>query len=244
MLDENSPEMCEFFKLGKTKSKEIRDKLVVEHLYIAEIVAKKFANKGIEYDDLYQVASLALLKAIDRYDPSKGFKFASFATPTVIGEVKNYFRDKSRIIRLPRRRAEQLQKMREVKVNLYNKLGYTATPGQIAKAMGVSLEEVLEIMEANSAVNVISIDSQYEDSDLSVLDGIKDEETNYASVENRDFIQSVISKFNSKEREFIYRRYTKEESQRTIAQAMGVSQMYISRLEKKVLQQFKQYVQN
>ena len=115
--DKESSELKAFYELERTKNKEIRDKLVVEHLYIAEIIAKKFANKGIEYDDLYQVASLALMKAIDRFDVSKGFKFASFATPTVIGEVKNYFRDKSRIFKLTRRKAKLLQTLRENKAD-------------------------------------------------------------------------------------------------------------------------------
>jgi len=97
-------------KYCETRDIKLRNELVDHYLYIAEIIAKKFANRGVEYDDLFQVASLALIKALERYDIAKGYKFSSFATPTIIGEIKNYFRDKSRIIRLPRKENEMIKK--------------------------------------------------------------------------------------------------------------------------------------
>ena len=100
----NKPEIKELFnKYSKTKDRALRDELIEKNLYIAEILAKKFMNKGIEYDDLFQVASLGLVLAIDRFDVSKGFEFSSFATPTIVGEIKRYFRDKGWVIRVPRR---------------------------------------------------------------------------------------------------------------------------------------------
>ena len=100
----NKPEIKELFnKYSKTKDRALRDELIEKNLYIAEILAKKFMNKGIEYDDLFQVASLGLILTIDRFDISKGFEFSSFATPTIVGEIKRYFRDKGWVIRVPRR---------------------------------------------------------------------------------------------------------------------------------------------
>ena len=97
----NKPEIKELFnKYSKTKDRALRDELIEKNLYIAEILAKKFMNKGIEYDDLFQVASLGLVLAIDRFDVSKGFEFSSFATPTIVGEIKRYFRDKGWVIRV------------------------------------------------------------------------------------------------------------------------------------------------
>ena len=97
-------EINELFKeFGKTKDKKIRDLLIREHLYIAEILAKKYTNKGIEFNDLYQVANVGLILAVDRFETERGYKFSSFATPTIIGEIKKYFRDKGWVIRVPRR---------------------------------------------------------------------------------------------------------------------------------------------
>ena len=106
----NKLEIKELFnKYSKTKDRALRDELIEKNLYIAEILAKKFMNKGIEYDDLFQVASLGLVLAIDRFDVSKGFEFSSFATPTIVEEIKRYFRDKGWVIRIPRR-IKDLQK--------------------------------------------------------------------------------------------------------------------------------------
>ena len=94
----------------RTRDRELRNQLVGEYLYIAEICARRFAGRGVEYDDLRQIASLALIKALERFDCSKGVEFSTFATPTVVGEVKNYFRDRLRLVRLPRRSVELAQK--------------------------------------------------------------------------------------------------------------------------------------
>ena len=133
----------------RTRNIELRNQLVGKYLYIAEIIAKKFTNRGIEYDDLYQVASLALIKALERYDITKGYKFSSFATPTIVGEIKNYFRDKSRLIRLPRKESEYIKKIENAKSHLSNKLGRSPTPDEIAEYLGITSEQVLELMESS-----------------------------------------------------------------------------------------------
>jgi RNA polymerase sigma-B factor len=133
----------------RTRDVDLRNQLVGKYLYIAEIIAKKFTNRGIEYDDLYQVASLALLKALERYDITKGFKFSSFATPTIVGEIKNYFRDKSRIIRLPRKESEYIKKIENAKNYLLNQFGRSPTPEEIGEYLGITSEQVLELMESN-----------------------------------------------------------------------------------------------
>lgn len=92
-----------FEQFYKTRDKDLRNELIEDHMYIVDILSNKYVGKGIEKDDLYQVASLGLIYAIDRYDPSKGYEFSSFATPTIMGELKRYFRDKGWVIRVPRR---------------------------------------------------------------------------------------------------------------------------------------------
>ncbi len=106
-----------FKKFKETKDRKIREELIERHLYIAEILSKKYANRGIDYDDIYQVASIGLIYAIDRYDIDKGFEFSSFATPTIIGEIKKYFRDKGWTIRVPRRIQELSKKINNAKID-------------------------------------------------------------------------------------------------------------------------------
>ena len=114
-----------------SRAPDLRDRIVEAYLYIAEIVARKFSGRGVDYDDLYQVAALALVKGIERFDAEKGIKFASFITPTMIGEVKNYFRDRSRVIRLPRRSAQLARELREVKAKLEQELNWSWMYGEL-----------------------------------------------------------------------------------------------------------------
>ena len=143
-----------------TRSIELRDRIVECYLYIAEIVARKFSGRGVDYDDLYQVAALALVKGVERFDAEKGVKFASFITPTMVGEVKNYFRDRSRTIRLPRRAAQLARELRETKNILEQKLGRSPKVSELAESMGLSDAEVLEAMELGNAMTPASLDAQ------------------------------------------------------------------------------------
>ncbi|MFB0972744.1 MAG: sigma-70 family RNA polymerase sigma factor, partial [Neofamilia sp.] len=107
-----------FQEYKKTRDRKIRDKLIEDNLYIAEILAKKYTNKGIDYDDIFQVASIGLIYAVDRFDVDRGYQFSSFATPTIIGEIKRHFRDKGWTIRVPRRIQELSQRINNAKVDL------------------------------------------------------------------------------------------------------------------------------
>ena len=106
-----------FEQFYKTRDKDLRNELIEDHMYIVDILSNKYVGKGIEKDDLYQVASLGLIYAIDRYDPSKGYEFSSFATPTIMGELKRYFRDKGWVIRVPRRIQNLYKKINVAKKN-------------------------------------------------------------------------------------------------------------------------------
>ncbi len=229
----------------KTRDIELRNLLVQKYLYIAEIIAKKFVNRGIDYDDLYQVASLALIKALERYDINKGYKFSSFATPTIIGEIKNYFRDKSRIIRLSRKENEMLKKLDEARTHLSATLGRSPKPEELAEYLDMTVEEVLELMESNQKANPLSLDYYIdEDNETELSAVIGHEEDGYINVENRDFIDSIMDKLNDVEKKVIYERFYNQRSQKDIAEEMGVSQMYISRLERKILRKLKHMFKN
>lgn len=232
-----------FTEYHKTRDIKIRNQLVSNYLYIAEIIAKKFLHRGIDYDDLFQVASLALIKAIERYDITKGYKFTSFATPTIIGEIKNYFRDKSRIIRLPRKENEYLKKIENTKSQLYAQLGRPPKPDEIAQHLNISNEEVLELMESTYAANIASLDYTIdEDGETNLLEVVGNDEKAYNLIEDRDFIRKVMSTLNDIERKVIYERFYKERSQKEIAREIGVSQMYISRMERRILDRFRYYI--
>lgn len=235
----------EFFELyEKERDENLREYILKKYLYVAEIVAKKFMNRGVEYDDLFQVASLALVKAVDRYEPGRGVKFVSFATPTLVGEIKNYFRDKTRMIRISRRDSELIRKLDDVKQSLTSQLGRSASPEEIAERLSIPVERVLELMETQSAAYAASLDSYItvnEDLKLIRLLGNTDDE--YERIEDRDFLKKCLSQLGDIEKQLIRERFEEGKSQREVAAALGVSQMYISRVERRILVKFRNYYQ-
>jgi RNA polymerase sigma-B factor len=180
-----------FNKFKQTKDLEIRNELIERHLYIAQILSKKYVNRGIEYDDIYQVACIGLIYAIDRYDLDKGFEFSSFATPTIIGEIKKYFRDKGWAIRVPRRIQELSKKINNSKVVLSQKLQRSPTVEDIADYLNISKEEVLEAMEASKVYTPQSLDITYDsnsdDKDVNLSELIGEEDFYFRKIENNDF---------------------------------------------------------
>jgi RNA polymerase sigma-B factor len=229
-----------FEKYARERDVEIRNEIVKKHMYLAEIISRKFLNRGVDFDDIYQVACVALIKAVERFDPAKGFKFASFATPTIIGEIKRYFRDKSSAIRMPRRIYEAYQKVNLAKDRLMQELGRTPHADEIADYLNIGTEAVLEIIESWNAFNLQSFDrNAYEEDDIKLYETIGDVDSTYERIENKDFLEKSLDKFNAAEREFISLRYFKRKTQKEIADRMGVSQMYVSRLERKILERFR-----
>jgi len=217
-----------------------RNIIVQKYLYLAEIISKKFVNRGIDYEDLYQVASIALIKAVERFSPDKGVKFVSFATPTIIGELKRYFRDKASVIRIPRRIYELYQKVNHTREALSQKLERAPKVEEIAAELNMSEEDILEIIESWNAYNMQSFDQTvYSDDDLELHETIGEEDSTFERIENRDFLEKSLERFNEVEKKFIIERYFRNRTQKQIAEALGVSQMYISRMEKKVVDRFK-----
>ncbi|WP_026895526.1 SigB/SigF/SigG family RNA polymerase sigma factor [Clostridiisalibacter paucivorans] len=222
---------------------KIRDELINRNLYIAEILSKKYANRGIEYDDIYQVACLGLIYAIDRYDISKGYEFSSFATPTIIGEIKKYFRDKGWSIRVPRRIQELSKKINNAKITLSQDLQRTPNVLEIASYLNSTEEEVLEAMEASKVYTPHSLDSSYdsdsEDKDINLAALIGEDDEYFSKIENRDFLLKAIDKLDDLERKILKDRYFKRKTQVSIAQDIGMSQMTVSRIEKKIIEKFR-----
>lgn len=219
-----------------TRDKELRNILHNRYSYIAGAVARRYTGRGIEYDDLFQVASLALVKALERFDITKGVKLQSFVVPTIMGEIKNYFRNYSQGIKTSRKSNDLIMKMKTAREDLTRKLNRTPKTSEIAEYMQVSEETVLELLEINNNTHLAYLDSETKEgsgSELLYLLGRDDE--GYSSVEDRDFIKSAMKLLDKKERYIIYQRYFNQKSQREVSKAIGVSQMYVSRAEKKIL---------
>lgn len=236
-----------FEEYYETKDPEIREELIKDHLYIADILSKKYSGRGIEYEDIYQVASIGLIYAVDRYDPQKGYEFSSFATPTIIGEIKKYFRDKGWTIRVPRRIQELSKKINNAKVYLSQKYQRAPTVNDIAKYLSSTPEEILEAAEASKVYSLQSLDVIYEatesDRDVNLSEIIGEDEEYFDKIEMNDFIEKLLENLNELERNILMERYFKKSTQIAIAKKFQISQMTVSRIEKKVLEKLKKEIE-
>ena len=227
-----------FRRYRETGDKALRNEIVEKYLYIASVIAKKFVGRGVEYDDLYQVAALALIKGVDRFDETKGLQFSTFITPTITGEIKNYFRDHSRLIHLPRRVSELRANIKKCADEYMVETGSFPTAKELARRLNVSEEEIVSAAEAGG---VVSLDRPVDAEDgMSFYDVITANEDNLESLENRDALESAITDLNKEERALLRYRFVQELSQTETAKLMGVSQMYVSRMERKVLTKLKE----
>ncbi len=227
-----------FLEYQKTNDPAIRDKIIEENLYLAEILSRRYLGRGMEYEDIYQVACIGLILAVDRYDISKGFEFSSYATPTIVGEIKRFFRDKGWTIKVPRRIQELNKKINNAKISLSQKLERPPTPKEIAKNLDITEEEVIEVMEASKVYQPGSLDLSIDDAqdgELFLSDVIGDVDHTYERVENLDFLLKAMKNLNEMEKTIIIDRYIHKKTQIEIAKELDCSQMTVSRIEKKVL---------
>ncbi len=229
----------ELFKRYKESGDlRIRNQIAEKYLYIADILAKKFVGRGVEYDDLKQVASYALLRGIDRFDPDMGMQFTTFITPTITGEIKNYFRDKSRIVKLPRRLSEISGAVKKFSADYEAEHGVKPTFAQIAKSLKLTEEEVVKALEVGGTVSLDSASS--EDGDERSLHAlIADGEDSFESFETKETLRRAMENFTETEKLIIKLRYEDELSQNETAKKLGVSQMFVSRMERKLLERLR-----
>lgn len=229
-----------FQEYKKTHDVKLRNEIAEKYLFIASMIAKKFVGRGVDYDDLFQVASLALLKGIDRFDETKGLKFSTFITPTITGEIKNYFRDRSRLIHLPRRVAELRVSVKKAEEELALATGKNPTAKEIAEKLNVPEEDVLSCMEAGSVVSLDRpVDGDSEEG-ASFYDMLPDGEDAFERIEQKDAVRRAIASLNETEKKLVSYRFGQELSQAETAKRMNVSQMYVSRMERKILQKLKE----
>ena len=235
-------ELFEDYKHDPTIEK--RNAIVEKNLYMVDILIRKYLGKGVDYDDLYQIGALALVSAVERFDPDKGFEFSSFATPTILGEIKKYFRDKQWSLKVPRRLKEIAAKIQEVKDSFYSKYQRTPTVEELAAETGFTPEQIIEALDGSKAYGTFSLDKTFdeagEDGDNTFLERYTGfDDAGYDRVEMAELIQKVVDTFNEQYK-FIFReRFLNNRSQSDIAKELGVSQMTVSRAEKNMIKRFR-----
>ncbi len=227
-----------FARYKETGDPAIRNAIVEKYLYIASLLAKKFVGRGVEYDDLFQVAALALIKGVERFDESKGLQFSTFITPTITGEIKNYFRDHSRLVHLPRKVSELRAAIKKETELLLAETGKKPTAKELASRLGVSEEDVVRAAEAGG---VVSLDRPVDSEEgMSFYDVIPAEDDAFEQFENRDAVRASLQALSETERKLVACRFEEELSQAETAKRMGVSQMYVSRMERKILEKLRE----
>ncbi|MBS7158153.1 MAG: RNA polymerase sigma factor SigF [Collinsella sp.] len=217
---------------------DAREKLVMSHLNLVRFLANKFKNRGEPIDDLMQVGYLGLLKAIDRFDPARGLEFTTYATPTIMGEIKRHFRDKGWSVRVPRRLQELSAKVNQATDELTTELQRSPTVEEIARYLDATVDEVLEAMESSSAYSSVPLEapgSSDSDDAPSVLDRYASEDSELALTDDRLVIEEALAGFSPREREVIELRFVKGMTQIEIAQKLGISQVQVSRLLRRTL---------
>ena len=241
LAGKDTAQLIQLYK--ETGDLTLRNLIVERNLRLAEGIASRFTGRGVDSEDLVQVASVALIGAIERFDPSRGFKFSTFAAPTIIGEIKNYFRDKTRMMHISRRDSEQLMAFSEVKESL-EKRGML-TVSDIAKAMQVGEERVLELMEMQRSVSVSSLERIIgdEENESAIKDFLGSEDTGFAEIERRNLVEKAFTYLDATEQRILRERFWRHRPQSVVAESLGVSQMYISRAERRILKKLRAYME-
>jgi RNA polymerase sigma-B factor len=223
-----------------------REGLVTLHLPLVEHCARRFRNRGEPFEDLVQVGTIGLIKAIDRFDLDRGVEFSTYATPTIIGEIKRYFRDKGWAIRVPRRLQELRMQIAASTAELTQTLGRSPTPRELAEALQSTVEEIVEGIESSNAYSTLSLDATEdgaEDTGASMLQmiGLDDEELEH--IEIRESIKPLLEALPLREKRILLLRFFKNKTQSEIAEEIGVSQMHVSRLLSRMLAELRTSLQ-
>jgi RNA polymerase sigma-B factor len=217
-----------------------RDELIRQCLPLARKLASRYARRGEPIDDLLQVASVGLIKAVDRFDITRGTAFSSFAVPSIIGELKRHFRDHGWAARVPRPLQERVLRVNNATEQFFGMHGRSPTPRELATELGESVEDVLEALEAATAHSSVSLDaplggSSAEDGGGTCADSVGSEDGRLELVEYRTVVDGAMNALPERERQVLALRFGEDMTQSEIAQRIGVSQMHVSRLIRRAL---------
>jgi RNA polymerase sigma-B factor len=230
-----------FRAFAESRDQGLREELVLQHVNLANYLASRFAGRGEPLEDIMQVAQVGLLNAIDRFDPGRGVEFSTYATATIVGEIKRYFRDKTWAIRVPRRLRERNNALMRTMQDLAARLGRSPTLQEIADAANVPFEDAVEALEVGRAYSPMSLDAQSPAGDdgtdgQPLMDQIGVEDPELDRFENQHIIEAVLATLPAREQTILRMRYYDERSQADIAQHLGISQMHVSRLQRAAIE--------
>ena len=222
---------------AQSPSPEMMERLVEGYLPLSRAIARKFTGRGVEQDDLEQVAAMALMKAIERFEPERGLKFTTYATPTIAGEVRNYLRDKGSLLRVSRDVRSRLYQMQQIRDTLTQQLQREPSISELAAAMGIDPESLLSLLEQREASEDTSLsagtssdeDAQMIEEKLGALD------RGFEEVEQSEWMQWVMRQLTPAEQELLRLRFVERLGQRDTAKQMNISQMQVSRVERRML---------
>lgn len=222
---------------ASSPSPAVMAELVEGYLPLSRAIARKFTGRGVEQEDLEQVAAMALMKAIERFEPQRGLKFSTFATPTIAGEVRNYLRDRGSLLRMNRDSRSMLFRLQKVRDEMLQQLQREPSMRELARAMKLSDDELLALLDARAASEVVSMDGAVSDEadGASLGDFLGETERGYERVEDRAWLEWVFSQVTPTERRLLELRYIHRLGQRETAARLGVSQMQVSRMERRIL---------
>ncbi len=229
-----------FRQFRETGDPEVRQELIEAHLGLVEYLARRFAGRGEPLEDLVQVATIGLIKAVDRFDPDREVEFSTYATPTIAGELKRHFRDKGWAVRVPRRLQELNLQLGEIIGQLSQKLGRSPTVAEMAEAAGTTTEEVLEGLDSAHAYTLTSLDAPTGEEDLALREQIGGEDETLELLEYRTSLIPLLAQLPPRERTMLYLRFFKGMTQSEIADRLGISQMHVSRLLARTLAQLRE----
>lgn len=228
-------------------ARRIRNQLVVDHLNLVHYLAKRFAARGEPLDDLLQVATVGLMKAVDRFRLDRGVEFTTYATPTIVGEIKRYFRDHCWALRMPRRLQELNVSLHYAIETLSIRFGRSPTVSELATAIHASPEEVLQTQEIGTLYHVYSLDAELRDdgkASTSFEDIVGFEDARFGKCDDHAILERGLQTLPGRERVILYLHFFESISQTEIARRLNVSQMHISRLEKRALDKLRVALQN
>ena len=222
----------------QTRNPNLRDTLILEHQGLVKSIAARFLNNGESLEDLVQVGNIGLINALDRYDPGQGTRFSTYATPTILGEIKRHFRDKTCGIKVPRWLQELHQAARKATQQLSQELDRSPSVGEVAARLGATEEETLQALEsAEIAASLVSLESNPTPTgavNLAEVVGRTDDAL--CEMEKYGGLRAAFAALNEREREILRLRFFDELSQARIAQQLNISQMHVSRLQKRGLE--------
>jgi RNA polymerase sigma-B factor len=220
----------------RTGDERAREQALVELMPLVRALAARYSGRGEPLEDLVQVGSVGLIKAVDRFDVDRGVEFSSYAVPTIVGEIRRHFRDKAWAMHVPRRLKELSVRLSRVLDDLTSELGRSPTVAEMAEAVGVEEEEVIDALDSSHAYSTRSLSAPFDDDgDESLADRLGIEERGYGDVEDSALVGAGLDALDERERRIVELRFFHEMTQSQIAAELGISQMHVSRLLRRAL---------